>query len=103
MQNEVQDIYWYNFQVSILVHITYMQNQLYDPSDASTWILKEIHYYLSDDEQHNTLFDSIAFVYTGNICRIKSSSQSATLTGPVVAVVNSRMQKLGTLYHAIHR
>jgi hypothetical protein len=80
-----------------------MQNQLYDPSDASTWILKEIHYYLSDDEQHNPLFDSIAFVYTGNICRIKSSSQSATLTGPVVAVVNSRMQKLGTLYHAIHR
>jgi hypothetical protein len=39
-------MHWYNFQVSILVHITYRQNPEYDPLDTSTWIFKEIQYYI---------------------------------------------------------
>ena len=59
MQNEVQDIHWFNFQVSILVHITYRESPTYisfDSSDESNRILKEVRYYVLDDKQHDTLF-----------------------------------------------
>lgn len=56
-QNEVQDMHWYNSKISILVHITYRMNLDFDPKNPqSSQILKEVHYYISNNKMHNNLF-----------------------------------------------
>ena len=56
-QNEVQEQHWYNFQLSILVHITYRVNPNYNPSDSKSLRLNtDYHYYISDDRKHDNLF-----------------------------------------------
>ena len=49
IQNQIQSMYWCSTQVSILVHITYRMN-----SDGV--IVKDSHFYISDDEKHDSLF-----------------------------------------------
>lgn len=48
-QNEIQSMHWYCSQVTILVHITYVR-------DEAENVLKFIHFYISDDKEHDTLF-----------------------------------------------
>ena len=56
-QNEVQSQHWYNFQLTILVHITYTVNPDYDVADPkSKKRLTEYYYYISDDPKHDSLF-----------------------------------------------
>jgi hypothetical protein len=43
-QNEVQEQHWYNFQMTILVHITYMVNPNYNQDDPrNSWLLTKYH------------------------------------------------------------
>lgn len=64
-QNEVQDMHRYNFQISILVHITYRKNLYFDNTtfDQNPTILKEVHYYISDDKTHDSLFVQHALTF----------------------------------------
>lgn len=57
-QNEIQEMHWFSIQITILVHIMYRHNPEYDPMDPKSKgpILKEYHYYISDDRIHDTLF-----------------------------------------------
>ncbi len=49
-------------QITILVHITYKMNGEYDVIDPqSSQVLKEVHYYISDDKTHDNLFVQHAF------------------------------------------
>jgi hypothetical protein len=53
----MQDVHWYNFQINILVHITYKVNHEFNTSHPQGFkILKEIHYHINDDKNHNSLF-----------------------------------------------
>jgi len=62
IQNEMQNMHWYNMQITILVHITYKMNGEYDVIDPqSSRVLKEVHYYISDDKTHDSLFVQHAF------------------------------------------
>ena len=49
-QNEIQSQYYHSKQVSIMVHITYRHGQ--DSSEEKCVILKESHFYISDDRTH---------------------------------------------------
>lgn len=50
-------MHYYNLQITILVHITYRVNPNFDPTiPQCSWILKEVHYYVSDDKTHDSLF-----------------------------------------------
>ena len=56
-QNEVQSQHWYNFQLMILVHITYTVNPDYDVAHSkSNKRLTEYYYYISNDPKHDNLF-----------------------------------------------
>ena len=56
-QNEVQSKHWYNFQLTILVHITYTVNLDNNSVDQnSRRLCTEYHYYCSDDRKHDNLF-----------------------------------------------
>ncbi len=52
VQNEIQDMHWFNFQINILVRITYRLNPDLDESNLGSKILKEIHYYISNEKDH---------------------------------------------------
>lgn len=56
MQNEIQSMHWTSHQVTILVHLTYRLNPAFDPLKPHTKFLKESHFYISDDREHDTLF-----------------------------------------------
>jgi hypothetical protein len=56
-QDEVQSQHWYNFQLTILVHITYIRNLEYNLEDPTSKKFRtDYYYYISDDKQHDSLF-----------------------------------------------
>lgn len=55
IQNEIQSMHWWSTQVTILVHITYVRN-------AAGGVQKTLHFYISDDRQHDTLFVQHCFM-----------------------------------------
>jgi hypothetical protein len=60
--NEVQDMHWFNMQITILVHITYIVNVEYDAIDPQSFrVLKEVHYYINDGKTYDSLFVQHAF------------------------------------------
>lgn len=61
-QDEIQEQHWYNFQLSILVHITYQLNPTWNLLDPNSLrLITEYHYYIFDDRRHNNLFVQHAF------------------------------------------
>ena len=62
VQNEVQSMHWHSTQITILVHITYFRNPEYNVYDSeSTEILKHVHYYISDEKEHDSIFVQLTF------------------------------------------
>ena len=53
-QNEIQSMHWHSSQVSILVHITYIKK--------AGDIIKTVHFFISDDTIHDTLFVQHCFM-----------------------------------------
>jgi hypothetical protein len=56
VQNEIQNMHWHNFQVSILVHICYKKLTQRHSLEDGFIVVKEVHYYVSNDTMHDTLF-----------------------------------------------
>ena len=54
--NEVQTEYYHSFQVTIMVHITFRINPEFSEGSAKPCIIKEQHYWISDDLEHDTLY-----------------------------------------------
>jgi hypothetical protein len=54
VQNKIQSMYYHTFSVTILVHITH--KMFIDEVTGEEKLLKESHYYISDDRAHDTLF-----------------------------------------------
>ncbi len=61
VHNEIQDMHWFSFQIIVLVHITYLHDLDYDLIIPNFKILKEAHYYASNEMDHDTLFVQHAF------------------------------------------
>jgi len=59
-QDEIQSMHWFNVQVTLLVHITYRHAQLLmdgiESTETERHVVKECHFYVSDDKIHDTLF-----------------------------------------------
>jgi hypothetical protein len=54
IQNEVQSMHWHNYQVTILVHITWVRNpNLHDESNKT---LMKYYFYISDNKSHDSYF-----------------------------------------------
>lgn len=53
-QNEIQSMHWYSSQVTIFVHITYYRK--------AGEVVKVIHFFISDDKVHDTLFVQHCFM-----------------------------------------
>jgi hypothetical protein len=62
VQNEIQSMHWYMFQITVLVYIAYMWNPDYRVGGSEPEILKETHYYMSDEPQHDTFLVQHAFL-----------------------------------------
>ena len=55
-------MHWHNEQITILVHITYRLNSDWHAENEEPLSLKEIHYYVSDDRIHDSLFVEHCFM-----------------------------------------
>ena len=53
-QNEIQFQYYHSDQVSIMVHVTYRHGP--DSNEQNRVILKEYHFYISDDWCHDLAY-----------------------------------------------
>ena len=62
IQNETQSMHWRSVQVSILVHITYRLNPNWSNVNNEPLLLKAIHYYVSDDKVHDSLYVQHCFM-----------------------------------------
>jgi hypothetical protein len=62
-------MHWHNEQVTILVHITYRQNPNWQLENEEPLLLKEIHYYISDDRTHDSLFVQHCFMLNWEFLR----------------------------------
>jgi hypothetical protein len=56
IQNEVQSMHWYSYQINILVHICFCHNLEHDPYDEETRILTKYHIYAFDNRKHDSKF-----------------------------------------------
>jgi len=56
VQNEVQSMHWHSYQVSILVHISWVKNPHPNLEDKSTRNIMQYHFYISDDRKQNSYF-----------------------------------------------
>jgi hypothetical protein len=85
-------MHWHNFQVSILVHITYNRNPEYDILDSNSLpFFKEIHYYVSNDKHHDSLFVQHAFMLHWEFLQTIGFSQANTWCGGMVVQGNSKV------------
>jgi hypothetical protein len=50
VHNEIQNMHWFSFHITILVHITSCHNPNYDLVIKISKILKEVHYYVSNEK-----------------------------------------------------
>jgi hypothetical protein len=63
-QNEIQSEHWFNWQLTILVHIMYVVNPKYDVNlKQSKCFLTSYFYYISDDRIHDNLFVQNCFAH----------------------------------------
>ena len=56
VQNEVQSMHWHNYQVSILVQISWTRNPNPNPMDPTTNTMMRYNFYISDDKSHDSYF-----------------------------------------------
>lgn len=56
VQNEIQSLYFNSTQMTILVQVTYYTTAALDDANDTVQLVRETHYYLSDDRTHDTLF-----------------------------------------------
>ena len=73
--DEVQSQHWFNFQLTILVHITYTINPDYNISDPFSKRLKvDYFYYISDDHKYNSLFVQKCLINHWNFLKVSGAS-----------------------------
>ena len=54
LKNEIQSQYYHSYQVNIMVHTTYRHGA--NSTEEKMVILKEYHFYISDDRCHDLPF-----------------------------------------------
>jgi hypothetical protein len=74
-------MHWHNSQVTILVLISYQPSFIpHDLTNPSSGLIKEVHYIVSDDTSHDTLFVQHVFMFHLNHLQ----SQGCTLSNHIV-------------------
>ncbi len=71
VQNKIQDVHWFSFLITILVHIMYCHKPTHNPIDPKSIILKEVHYYILNEKKHDTLYDQHVFMLNWEFLREK--------------------------------
>jgi hypothetical protein len=54
--NEMQSMHWHNYQITILVHICWMQKLNIDLHDPNSCILMKYHFYSLNEKTHDNYF-----------------------------------------------
>jgi hypothetical protein len=82
-------MHWHNFEVSILVHISYQHNPLADPTNPNS-IIKEIPCYVFDDHNMIPYLFNMLSCFIRSIYKVSVAFQINTLCGQLAAQGNSK-------------
>jgi hypothetical protein len=93
-------MHWFSHQVTILIHLTYRLNPFPDPEVRGSKWIKESHFYILDDKEHDHCSFSIAFYFTGSGSVTKDSNQDNIGYSVMDIQPNSRGHSQCTLLHA---
>jgi hypothetical protein len=97
-------MHWYNFQINILVHITYKLNLEFGAtSPESPHILKEVDYYISDDKSHDCLFVQHVLTKHWEYLKSKGWFPKVHAVWNDNCTTQSKVHELGTLLLVIHK
>jgi hypothetical protein len=103
MQNGVQDMHWYNFQITILVHINYWINPTFDPTIIQiSRILKEVHYYINVTRPMIHSLCNMCWAYTGTTWKQRGVIQNTMWYGQMGVQPSSSVHGHGILLFGIH-
>jgi hypothetical protein len=71
--------------VNVLVIINYRLGLTpHDLTNPNSSLIKEVHYFVSNDTNHDTLFVQHVFMFIGAIYKIKGAFQTIKLFGKMV-------------------
>lgn len=76
VQDEFQSMHFRKTQVTILVHITFRLNPLWTCENDERLIIKDVHYCVSDEPNHDTLLVQHAFMLNWDYLKSKGVSPS---------------------------
>lgn len=91
-------MHWFSFQIMIFVHITYWLNPTYDPVEPGTKILKKMHYYVSDEKKHDTIFVQNVFQLNWEFLQERGCYPKKMRCGAMGVASSSKMQNVGIFY-----
>jgi hypothetical protein len=94
-------MHWHNFHINIFVHLTYRLNPTYILGGEMPKIIKELHYYISNDNLMILFLCNIVSSYIGNFCQIKDVLLLSTLCGMMAILGNSKAVEHGIFGHII--
>jgi hypothetical protein len=80
------------------MYITYHYNKDFDPVEPRSRILKDIHYYIYDEKEHDTFFVQHAFKLQWLFMKERGFFLKCGLMG---VLVSSKVQNLGFLCQGI--
>ncbi len=90
-------------QITILVHITYRMNVEYDATDLqSSQVLKEVHYYISDNKTHDSFFVQHTFTLHWGYMKNTGCFPKQHLVWSDGFLHNSNVLEHGALWLVIH-
>ena len=96
-------MHWHSYQISILVHITYVRNPHRDPHDDSTRNITSYHFYISDDMKHDSYFVQHCLLLHWESVVKGVSHQSIIGYGLMAVQISLRVESPGTLLLGIRR
>ena len=62
VQDKIQSMHWRSTEISILVLISYRVNPSFDATIHDSRLIKDVHYFVSNDTSHDTLYVQHAFM-----------------------------------------
>jgi hypothetical protein len=94
-------MHWFSFHIIILVNIMYRSNKDFDPVELGSKILKEIHYYMYDEKEHDTFLSNMLSNYSSYLWNRRVVFINIMWCGLMGVLVSSKVHDIGFLYQGV--
>jgi hypothetical protein len=94
----MQSIHWHSYQVTILVHITWLRNLNFGLHDETSNVIMKYHFYTSNDKSHDSYFvQHSLLLHCQKMCWMEASIPKTTGFGQTCVFISLRAKPHGFL------